>query len=315
MAVASFKRKPNGRRVQMNQSGAWEHTDTWQLVYDAPTADPLAFLGDPLLPGFGDAHPSNSTLLLSKVGNGRSIDQSFHAWEFDLTWSTISLEATKHDPQRYDDSIVATKVWSHQAIEEVVERAYVSDDNGSSFSAQKQPVASTAGDRFVNPVLTRNRYLPMCSYSRNQLTVSATVLKLPGYVNNDSFTLDGVAITAGQALITAVGVSAVKRDRIYQFRTVDYQITIREEGWDDVLLNRGITIIVDGVKKVAEVPNGNFGTGDERRWVPTQEPVTLNSASQNEAEYLRLNPSGTFTPHYRVFRHLNFTSFAALGFT
>lgn len=314
MAVQSWERRPNGRTVQMDASGAWKHKDVWLLTFDTKTEDPLAFLGDVLLPSLGDSHPDNSNLLLTQVTNGKSIDNSFRAWEFELLWSTISLEATRQDPQRYDDSTRATKSWGHQAVEEVVERAYVSDNNGSSFSASRQPVASTVGDLFVNPVLTRNRYLPVCSYSRNQLTVAAATLKLPGYVNNDSFTLDGISITAGQAMILSAAVSAVKRDTVYSFRTVDFQIIIREEGWDDVLLNRGIYVIVDGERKKAEVKNSTVDAGDERAWITVTEPVTLNSAGQNEDLYIKLNPAGTFVPHYRVFRHLNFTSFSALGF-
>lgn len=322
MAVLSWERKPNGRTVQMSSSGAWEHKDVWQLTYDVKTEDPLDFLGDVLLPALGDPHPDNSNLLLTRVGNGRSIDNSFKAWEFDLTWSTISLEATRHDPQRYDDSTRATKSWSHRAIVEPVEEAYVSDNSGSSFSSGKEPVANTVGDVYV-PGLTRNRYLPVCSYSRNQLTVSAATLKLPGYVNNDAFTLDGISITAGQALILSADVSALKRDNAYSFRTVDFQIIIREEGWDDRVLNRGFYVNVTVnfgagnivIRQRALVRNGANDAGNEREWVEPTDPVTLNADGENEELYLELNPGGTFVPHWRHFRHLNFTAFTAFGFS
>lgn len=316
MAVVSFTRLLEGRTVQMASSGAWEHKDTWQLVYDAPEPDPLAMLGDPLLPSFGEAHPENSGLLLKGVSGRPAVGKDSRTWNYELTWSTLALTPDRHDPQRYDDSTRATKSWTHQAEVVVVEEAYVSDDFGSTFSGDKEPVASTVGDLFV-PGITKNRYLPVCSYSRNQLTVPAATLKLPGYVNNDSFTLDGIAISAGQALILSTSVSAVKKDILYSFRTVDFQICIREEGWDDRLLNRGFNVIVDlaGTTQPAYVRNGLTDTSDLRKNVPSRDPVTLNIYGQNRELWEDQGSyGGTFVPHYRHFRHLNFTAFSSLGF-
>ena len=325
MAVVSFEKKHDGRGVSMQPSGAWEARDRWQLIYDAEEPDPLAFRGSVLLPAVGEAHPDNADLILRGVSGQPAIDGSLKAWNFDLTWSTIALEADRHDPQRYDDSTRATKVWTHRAVQEPVEEAYVSDDGGTTFSVSKGPVANTVGDVFV-PGITRTKYLPVCSYSRNQLTVAAATLKLPGYVNNDSFTLDGISITAGQAMILAADVSAIKRDAVYEFRTVDFQIIIREEGWDDKILNRGFYVLVSvpivgigtiSVRQRALVRNGGTDAGDEREWVEPTDPVTLDANSLNQEMYQQLNPSDPsgFTPHWRFFRHLNFTSFSSFGFT
>lgn len=316
MAVASFVRKPDGRTVQMSTSGAWEHTDRWLLTYDSKEPDPLAFRGDPGVFALGDEHPENSDLLLKRVANGRSVNKSFTAWEFDLVWSTISLEPDKHDPQRYDNPLVATKSWGHQQVQEVVEKAYVSDDGGSTFSSEMVPVGSTEGDLFVNPALMTTRYLSVCNYSRNQLTVSATVLKLPGWVNSDSFTLDGLSVTAGQALCLSAAVSSVKRDILFEFRNVDFQIIIREEGWDDELLNRGVYIKNQaGNRQRAPLKNTDFDENDQRQWVFANEPVPLNADGQNEDYFAYYNPGDPFVPHYRIFRYRGRTSFNSLGFT
>jgi len=54
MSILSFRRKPEGRSVSMLESGVWEVSETWQAIFNVEVTDPLAFLGDVLLPGLGD---------------------------------------------------------------------------------------------------------------------------------------------------------------------------------------------------------------------------------------------------------------------
>lgn len=320
-SIVTFTRTPRGRSTQMNQDGTWNVTEIWQAVFDDELTDPLDFLGDVALPAIGDEHPENAILRLANVPNAvPPIDGSLKALDFTLTWTTARSPGTRFEKNRYVDSTTADKSWSHRIIAEPVEKAYVSDDDGSTYSASKVPVANTLGDLFI-PGLTRQRYLSTCRYVRNELVVPTGILNLPGTINNDSFTLDGKSVTAGQALIVSAPVSTVKRFETYSFRTVDYEIMLKEEGWDDALLNKGFYYLQPiglGATKRARVtvPNGIDEAGNERPWKFAEEPVVLNVNGRHLAEWLFTgNAEVDFVPHYRKFRYLNRTSFTALGFS
>lgn len=299
----------------MQDNGVWEVTETWQAEFDDEVVDPLDYLGDAMLPALWTPHPENALLYLKGVPNVvPPIGGSLHHLNFTLVYSTgILAAADKHEPSKYEDSSRATKSWSHRVIQVPVEEAYFSDDEGATFSATKRPIQNTAYDLII-PGITRNKYLATCRYSRNELVVPSGVLDLPGLVNNDSITLDGKAVGVGQAMIIAAPVSAEKRFETYSFRTVDYEFLINPEGWDDKLLNRGFYCFdrVTGVKQRCLVKNGLFeGSSDERPYIPSEEPVSLdvNSIDRRQREEV-----GAFVEHFRFFRHLNFTSFSALGF-
>lgn len=326
VAVTTFKRMTGeSRSVQMLENAGWEVTETWQAQFDGELVDPLDFLGDPLLPAIGTVHPENSLLYLKTVPNGTPPkDNVLRAMNFTLVWSTLTLAAAnKHDPGQYVDSVRATKSWSHRVVQEPVEKAYVSDDFGVTFSPTEEPVQNTAFDLFV-PGITTNRYMPTCRYSRNELVVPAGVLDLPGLVNNDVFTLDGISIAIGTALIIAAPVSSLKRSETYSFRTVDYEILINTDGWDTKILNRGFYSFIKNTftdKKVRTMmSNGEADeTGDDRPEIETAEPVALDVESIDHFQHKKFHvinpPDPGFVPHFRWFRHLTRTSFTALGFT
>lgn len=320
-SVTSFTKTNVGRSWTMTDSGQWECTEIWQAEFDGDIDDPLAFYGSVLLPAIGEQHPDQPLLRLKSVPNGiPPIDKALRAINFTLVWTTSRLPETQHDPNRYEDSLRATKSWSHRVIQEPVHRAYVSDDGGSTFSASPQPIANTVGDLFI-PGITRNRYLQVCRYVRNELAVPTSVLDLPGTMNNDTFTLDGKTVTANQALIVAAPVSAPKRFESYTFRTIEYEIMIRPEGWDEDLLNKGFYYLQPGallgtnVKRRITLPDGEDTDGNKQVWKFAEEPVVLNIDSRHKAELEFLGVTDPFVPHFRRFRYLNRVSFGAMGFT
>lgn len=318
-ACTSFRRLTGeSRSATLQENGVWEVTETWQGIFDGEVTDPLDFLGDPLIPALWTPHPNNALLYLKGCPNVvPPIKDSLRALNFTLVWSTgILAAADKHEPQKYEDSIRATKSWSHRVVQFPVEEAYVSDDDGATFSMDKIPIQNTMYD-LVIPGVTRNRYMPTCRYSRNELVVPTGVLDLPGLINNDAITLDGKAVAIGTAMIIAAPVSAQKRDLVYDFRTVDYEFLIKEEGWDEKILNRGFYCrhIPSNVKERCKVKNGIADeTADERPLVNSEEPVALD-IDDHDRRQVEDELSGTFVEHYRFFRHLTYTSFGALGFS
>lgn len=317
VAVTSWKRLTNeSRSATLQDNGVWEVTETWQAKFDGEVVDPLAFNGDPMLPAIGTPHPENSLLYLKGCPNVvPPIKSSLRDLNFTLLWSTAVLAAAdKHDPGKYEDSTRATKSWSHRTIQIPVEKAYVSDDGGVTFSVTKKPIENTVNDLII-PGITTNKYLSTCRYSRNELIVPTGVLDLPGLINNDNITLDGKPVGIGQALIIAAPVSSDKRFETYSFRTVDYEFLLNPEGWDEKLLNRGFYCknLASGVKERCLVKNGMFeGSSDERPYIPSEEPVALDANSIDRRQ--REAVPAAFVEHYRFFRHLTYTSFSALGF-
>lgn len=356
MPVTSFTRLTKGRSVGMTDQGIWEVREQWLATFDEEVTDPLLFLGDPLLPGLGAEHPENSLLRLAKVPSGQPpIDGSLHAIEFNLIWTTAAPAPRFERDKFANGGEDYTASWTHRVITEPVEKAYVSDDDGETFSDDKTPIETILGEKII-PGLERNRYLPVCRYSRNELFVPFETLKFPGYVNTDFFTLDGLPVEPGQALVSSATISPEKRFEEFTFRTVDYEIIINEDGWDDKILHRGffcradlhfLTRDDDGNvlpkaewewegKKRCMVENGNAEDAVERPFVESPEACVLNKrgititqwTQKTNREGERIDAMGetwypnsglghleeTFVPHYRVFRHLERTSFAAWGF-
>jgi hypothetical protein len=318
MAVTSFVRKTEGRSWSLLESGIWEVTELWQAKFDDQIDDPLDFMGSALLPAIGEEHPDQALLFLKRVPSGKPpIDGALKAIDFTLVWSTNGIAAAdRHDPERYVDGIRATKSWSHRVVQEPVEKAYVSDDGGETWSDDKLPVENTVDDLFI-PGITRNRYLAVCRYSRNELIVPVDTLELPGSVNNDTVTIDGKTVLPGQAMILAAPISSPKRFETYEFRAVDYEIIIRPEGFDEELLNAGWNCfdLENGERRRCQEPNGLDDDGEERPWRFTEQPVSLDENGVDRYQYPAETRDEDFVPHYRRFRHLRFISFAALGFT
>ena len=316
----------NGRQISMNGQGGWTVNETLQAKFDAmfePDDDPLDFVGDVMLPSIGSAHPYNSSLFLNTVPSANFANNSLSTINFGLEYSTLRPAASQFQRERYIDSTTADKSWSFRQTAIPVEEAYVSDDAGATFSSSKKPVQSTLGELFV-PGITKTRYMPVCRYVRNETVTPAGILTVPGCVNNDSVTIDGKSVTARQALIVSLGVSSWKRFEGYNFRTVDYEIVIKDDGWDESILNKGFyywqPLTGGGFKRQRVlIPNGIDDEGNERPWVYAEEPVVLDKDGMYLAKFVTLPGAGhaesDFVPHYRKFRYHTAISFSALGFT
>lgn len=317
--------KYEGFGIAMNSQGGWTVMQPLQAKFDATfdnNTDPLDFVGDPALPSIGSAHPNNASLFLNTVPSANFEPGSLSTILFMLEYSTVRITASQFQRDRYIDTTTADKSWTHRQVGIPVEKAYVSDDDGATWSAAEKPIINTLGDLFV-PGITKTRYMPVCRYVRNELVVPSAVLTLPGRVNSDTFTLDGKTVTARQALIVACNVSAVKRFETYSFRTVDYEIVIKDDGWDESLLNKGFyywePLDGGGFKKSRVlVPNGIDDEGNDRPWVYAEEPVVLNADGMYLSKFVTLPGPGhaesDFVPHYRKFRYHPAISFSALGF-
>lgn len=325
-SVVSTQFLYEGYSISMNSQGGWTVIQPLLATFDSQfeyNDDPLFFVGDVMLPGIGSAHPYNASLFLNTVQSATFAKSSLSAIIFVLEYSTVRITTSQFQRDRYIDSTTADKSWSHRQLAIPVEKAYVSDDDGATWSAAEKPIINTLGDLFV-PGITKPRYMPTCRYVRNELVVPSGVLTLPGTVNTDTFTLDGKTVTARQAIIMAANVSSVKRFETYSFRTVDYEIVVKEDGWDESLLNKGFyywePLAGGGFKKSRVlIPNGIDDDGNEKPWIYAEEPVVLNLDGMYLSKFLTLPGPGhaesDFVPHYRKFRHHSAVSFSALGFT
>jgi hypothetical protein len=216
------------------------------------TSDPLFFIGDPLFPEIGSVHPEQNGLRFSNIGRARQMKQDKRVWEFPLIYKSNQPDSTdqggdsNYKEDEFVDTLIAKKQWGFKSVQVPRRSSKVSDDDGATWTTYAYPTTTTAGETLLT---NEDRFLPVLTYTRNELSVPTDILDIPGSVNSDSITLDGITVGPRMALISDVKISEWKRDQLYEFRTVTYTIVLKPDTWDLRLLNMGFY-----VKEAGQVP-------------------------------------------------------------
>jgi len=330
VAITAVNFKRENRQVSF-VNGVFTVTEPVEVFTDLAlspgatvTSDPLFFVGDPLFPTIGDVHPENSNIRFHNIGNGTPTNEKKSVWRFPLIYKSNQPSTTEQsgDSNQRDDeyvnSTIAKKSWSFKSVQIPRRRTPVSDDDGTTFTTADHPICTTAGEPLI---ASESQYTPTCTYNRNELVVPASIMSLVGSVNTDAITIDGIPVTARQALISDVRITPWKTDKGVSFRTVTYTIMLKEDTWDLRVLNRGIyQKEVNQNKTIIEQAPANG-----RKPIPITKPVLLEffpsgttDDFQNSATLpLDLNGSldeiGSKT-HFRRYLHPQLTAFSAYGF-
>lgn len=302
------------------------------------TTNPLFFVGDPMFPAIGDAHPEEGNLRFHNIGSASQKKEHIGVWDMTLIYKSNQPDTTTEggDPNfnqdRYDNPTIANKQWSFKSVQMPRRPSVVSDDDQATYSDDAMPITTTAGEPIM---VTESKYLPVCTYTRNELTVPNALLSFVGSVNNDSITIDGLPVAPGAALVSNVSISDWKRDQGTYFRTVTYMFTLNDDTWDLQLLNRGIygRVVADDGSEVepVKVP----GYDKDSNLVPARTPQLLkytgntwrddgtNTALENFLggtttrfewrDALTAETPASF--HVRYFRHPQYTAFTPYGFS
>lgn len=355
MAIITAQPVPTTQVVTPSSAYQISLTEDWKVQTDEPTVgdpsdygNPLFFIGDPLFPGIGTAHPRSSVLLFKTF---QSATQHSHTlWTFrGMEYATdqlplgVGLE-DDFEEDRYDDlnPLAADRSWNFQTVEKALDKARVSDPTGANkfdrpvdevafpFSTDPEPVATrNVGEPILG--LTRTRYLPVCTYIRNEINPPTNLLTddLVGSVNSDAITVHGLSVPAGTCCLQDLTISSAKRSLIstgaaVAYHTMTYVLVIDKEGWDEDVLHAGYYAVEPG--PVApntpafhriKVPGGLDGTGARLKPVPASTPQLLDVLG----EWLPTDPSLPGTTnwrddvHYRVFRTKGRIPFAQFNFS
>jgi len=240
-------------------------TEDWVVETDDTGGDwgnsnPLFFVGDPLFPNIGDYHARSGYLQFKSFSSATQLKANL--WNFtgmQYVTDFIQFNTDRFNPANPDES---EKSWSFSTLQKVMYNAQVADPTGPNkltrpvdenvfpFSDDKEPVAIK---HTAEPIagLTRNRYIPVCTYVRNEEIVPASLITEPleGTVNTDELTIDSLTIAPRTLLVQDVKVSNPKRSLAaigtQEYRTVTYTLAIDVEGWDIDLLQMGYYHAID----------------------------------------------------------------------
>lgn len=328
MAIIDVRWQREGRAVSYSEEGVFTVNETIHVQTDLAidpgtdvTSNPLFFIGDPLFPQIGDVHPKNGTLRFKNIGRASQMKEDKRVWAFPLVYTSaqpaITAQAGDQNfkENEFVDTLIAKKSWGFKGVQMPMRARKVSDNGGTTWSTNYEPTATTAGESIA---ATEDRFIPVVTYTRNELSVPASILSFVGSVNSDVITVDNLSVGVRKCLCSNLTISEWKRDETYEFRTVTYTFMLNEDTWDFRLLNRGFYEQPNaefGVNRI-EVPNGLNEDNTARKWIPASTPQLLQYYA-GITTALRLagtNANGTMADvHYRRYQNPYLTSFGALG--
>ena len=347
MPIIEVKPKPHTQSVTPEAGYQLVLKEDWIVRVSGGPAqytswNPGFFVGDPLFPAVGAAHASNPAFRFRTFGSMKFEKSSDHFLFQGMEFSTSQREAIlDFQPNRYDGNstnpLNADKSWHFDQLKEVVEKARVSDSTAtrplpdSAFSADPEPVAvKETGEAIIG--LTRTKYIPVCTYVRNELVVPATLVTEPliGIVNLNVVTIDGLTCPIGTVLVKDVKVSNHKTGidpsgGQFKFRTVTYQLAVNKEGWDADVVQRGYyEIVPEDLAAVPPVPRHKSlirvsdgkdinGKDKPKRVVSVPQFIAIDGASfitnPDDPAY---SAAWKSLVHSRVYRHLIYKDFSTV---
>jgi hypothetical protein len=354
MAIIEAKAKIGEGAISVSSSDEYQMTLTeeWEVKTDVTAgdwgaADPLFFVGDPLFPAIGAYHERNSYLQFKNFSSATQHTANF--WTFSgmqFVTDFIEFNTDRYNPV---DPNEAEKSWSFSTLQKVLYRAKVSDPTGQQkferpvdedkfpFSDDDEPVAiKETGEPIAG--LTQNRYIPVCTYVRNEENPPSTLVTDPlvGTVNTEEMTIDGLTVPARTCLVQDVKVSVKKKSLAAigtkEFRTITYTLAIDVEGWDIDLLQTGYYQIVERppIKTPERIKISDGLDSDNKPKIPT--PTTVAQLIDIDGKWINTDPSATgalangdprdnpFEPdwlknvHYRVYRVHRYADISSLNF-
>jgi hypothetical protein len=184
----------------------------WRVTTDAATDDDVTVMAYGSLPNIGASHPSHSSCRCSKRScRPESSGQKKH-WLFSAEYTT------KWDIRENPLSDPAETEWSTESYQTEV---FVDIDGNA--------IVNSAGDPF-DPTLEKDDSRWSSVTRKNVVvTVPDWFFAYQDSVNSDSYTMDGVTITAGWAKVSAIHLSKVQERNAIQYRVLTVTIHYRGE--------------------------------------------------------------------------------------
>jgi hypothetical protein len=345
MAITEAKAKIGDGMVSVSSSDEYQMTLTeeWEVKTDDTTGDwgstnPLFFVGDPLFPAIGAFHDRNSYLQFKNFSS--ATQHTANLWTFSgmqFVTNFVEFNTDRFNPNNPDE---AEKSWSFSTLQKVMYHAKVSDPTGQGkfdrpvdeskfpFSAANEPVAiKETGEPIAG--LTQNRYIPVCTYVRNEENPPSDLVTAPlvGTVNTDTLTIDGLTVQPRTCLVQDVKVSVKKKSLAAlgtkEYRTITYTLAIDVEGWDIDLLQSGYYNMVfdeDFNTSPGRIMIADGVDSDGKKKLPA--PTTTPQLIDIDGHHIITDPTDNAYSanwmddvHYRVYRVHRYAPLGSLSLT
>lgn len=276
MTVTYKGEDPAGRRGR-NSKGVRTYTRVFKLETTSQSEGPYAVGSNASLPKIGAAHPEDAGAFCTDL-----TPECVEPWK---GWTVTAEYSSEFTLAENPTSDPATITWGSEQFQRVV----IVDKNG-------QAVVNSAGDPFDPPIMADDSRR-VVTVTKNLANVPTWILTYQDAVNSDTFTVDGVSISAGIAKMQAVTVSTVQSRNATSFRQVTFTMHFNPGGWKAKPLDAGFRQVVYG-GGLENIRN----PGDDE--LPAA-PVPLNGNGQAEE-----NPSPTncFPLEFTVYNELAFSS-------
>ncbi|MCG3181191.1 MAG: hypothetical protein BIFFINMI_03566 [Phycisphaerae bacterium] len=230
------------------------------------------------VPDYYDEHPSTSSMLC-KAKRTRSLgaEADRYYWEVQCDYSD-QIQLPLYMPA-------------------VIEWDFSTESEDYFFDADGDPVVNSAGTPFdAQPQRDKGVITATCTKNVATSFDLSYALSFGNAVNSDSFTLDGVSISAGQAKI-ALSIGGVQTSNGEDFRTVKINFKFKPD-WDDHFADVGyyqlngsgkaIPITTGTPPKQVEKPYPLNGSG-AKKTNPTDTPAELTFKPYNAVPFSDLS--------------------------
>lgn len=191
---------------------ARRYQQTWKVRTDSKWDDQTVVLSHPSIPNYGAKFPNDLSAFCQKItASQESLSPYF--------WRVTANYSTEKELDENPLDTPAEITWDPEEFQRVL-----------AVDADGNAVVNSAQDPYDPPVEVDDSR-QIATVVKNVANVPSWILQYRNVVNSDAFSLDGISISAGQAKLKAIKISAWKRVNDVSFRTLTIPLNLDEDGW------------------------------------------------------------------------------------
>lgn len=322
MAILEVNERWMNESINQDKDGRVELTVGYQLIGDAPFST-LQAIRDLRLPFYGQTHPEEPNLIVVDRRIRRTEDSRSVA-EAEIIYSTALSAPQKtgsgeQGSSPEDDSVGGETPLDDEPVIEwipiegskVCHRGRLKDNTTGQFSNDWTPICNSAGIPYYDPPVEISDPQYQVLYRVNVQKPTTEILKYFNVINSDAFTIGGVQIDPGEALMKPPRIGSADWRAGQFYVPITYEIRLRPtvnrigaiaadtplsfRGWEIELQDRGYTVLNESEELVR-------ATDDDG--AETVEPVFLDGEG-HQAD----SPNSSPPRIYLVLHELPFSIF------
>lgn len=220
MAVTSVEEIWQGRDGEADSEGTRRYTRIFRVLTSSNYDTGAIVMAHIEVPKVGEVFPDDFGAWCQRV---RPVQESFSPRVWLVTCSYSSERELEESP-----------------LDDPAEIEWDGEDymRPAIFDRNDEPILNSAGDPFDPPVEIDDSW-NVVTVKKNLLVVPSWILQYRKATNSDAFSVDGFEVDVGQAKMKKVAVGKVQQRNEISFRPVTLVMHLREEGWDEPVLDKG----------------------------------------------------------------------------